>query len=335
MRISKNSMYLYVYFFILTSVVSYFVANRELTNVADTMNYANNFLDKTSLVFYYEFLFELLTYFIRLFTGSYILYFFILNLILNFLILRVSVFFSSASNLNQLNFFIFSFCFFIFSSWYYSASSNGIRQGLALSICYYAFVGYLVNKNKLKAFFIFLISCFFHYSNFLILPFILLYKISLNKMFFLVNLLGLFYCFNINEVVVQKLSSLLSLPLYNEIKNYTEDGMDSYRYGFQLDLFLYTIFFVYLYWFCNRFVIKDSLFFSNIVKFFYILVLPYFIFGFAGYSNRYGFMAWFFGIFINCFIFYLILLKGKRAWFENCFILIFILAVMFFYYRFV
>lgn len=335
MRINKTSLYLYVYFFIFTSIISYFIANRDLNNVADTMNYANNFLTKTNMDFRYEVLFDLVTYFIRLFTDNFIFYFFILNFILNFLILKISIMFSRIFGFNQLIFFIFFFNLFIFSSWYYSASTNGLRQGLALAICYYSFVGYLVYESKIRASFLFLASCFFHYSNFLILPFIFLYRLSLNKIFFLLNLLGLFYYLNFNEFLVQKFSLILSLPIYNEIKNYSEDGISSYRYGFQLDLFLYTMFFVYMYWFCNKFIIKDNLFFSNVIKFFYILVFPYFIFGFAGYSNRYGFMCWFFSIFVNCLIFYVLLLKGKRALFENFFLILLILSLMFFYYRYV
>lgn len=335
MHINKKSFYLYVYFFILTSIVSYFIANRDVNNVADTMNYANNFLTKTSLDFRYELLFDFTTYTIRLFTDSYVVYFFILNFILNFFILKTSILFSNIFNLNKFMFFAFSFCIFVFSSWYYSASSNGLRQGLALALCYYSFVGYLIYKSKIRALLLFIASCFLHYSNFLIVPFIFLYKISLNKLFLLVNLSGLFYFLGVNEFLTEKLSSAFSLPIYNEIKNYTEDGISSYRYGFQLDLFLYTMFFVYMYFFCNKWLIKDNLFFSNIIKLFYILVFPYFTFGFAGYSNRYGFMAWFFGIFLNCFIFYVILLKGKRVLFENCFLFLFILSMMFFYYRFV
>lgn len=334
MYLSKKSLYLYLYFFILTSIVSFFVANRDINEVADTMNYADNFINKTSLDIHYEFLFDFITYAIRLFTDSYVVYFFILNFILNLFILKISLLFSKMFNLNKLIFFAFSFCIFIFSSWYYSAASNGLRQGLALALCYYSFIGYLVYRSRIRALILFIASCFLHYSNFLIVPFVFLYKISLNKLFLLVNLSGFFYFLGVNEFLIEKLSSLFSLPIYNEIKNYTEDGVSSYRYGFQLDLFLYTMFFVYVYILCNKFLLKNNLFFSNTIKLFYILVFPYFTFGFAGYSNRYGFMAWFFSVFINCFIFYIILLKGKKNLFENCFLVLFIISVMFFCYRF-
>ena len=335
MSISKNDIYLYVYFIFLTIIVSFFVANRDLYNVADTMNYANNFLNKTTMEFYYEFLFELLTYFIRLLSDSYFLYFFVLNVILNFLILRVSIVISDIFNLNKLIFFIFLFSIFIYSSWYYTASTNGLRQGLALLFCYYSFVSYLVHRSKIKFFLIFIASCFFHYSNFLILPFILLYKLSLNKIFLLLNLCGIFYFFNFNEIIVKEVSYLLSLPLYDQIKNYNEFDLVAYRYGFQLDLFLYTMFFVCVYWLYSNFVLKGDLFFLNIVKFYYILVFPYFVFGFAAYSNRYGFIAWFFSVFLNGFILYVSLLKFGKNYFRYFVVFLFLISTIFFYYRFV
>lgn len=334
MHLNKNIFNSYVLFFIATLLVSILVANRDVNNVADTMNYALNFSNKVNFEIHYEFLFDFITYMVRIFTESYVIYFFVLNVILNLFIFKTSVNICKYLEINILNFLIYIFCLLLVSSWYHSAAFNGLRQGLALALSYYAFTLYLVNGSKIKSFLLYLSSCFFHYSNFLILPFLILFKLSIDKLFILLNILGVFYILNLNEFFVEKLSDLLSLPIYNEIKNYTEDGDMSYRYGFQLDLFIYTMFFVYFYWIMNRFFLGERKKLSSIIKIFYILVLPYFIFGFAGYSNRYGVMAWFFSVFVNCTILYLFVMKKEKSVALNLFGLIFIFSLIISYLRF-
>lgn len=334
MYLSKKSIYLYVYFFLITLFISFAVANRDIYDVPDTENYANNFLGKTNLHIHHEFLFEFLTYLIRIFTDSYIIYFFIINFILNFIILKIFIKISEIFYFNKFYFSIFSFGILIFSSWYYVAATNGLRQGLALVFVYYSFFIYLAYKKKLKSILLFGVSCFFHYSNFLIIPFLFLYKLNFNKLFILLNITGLFYVFGFNELIIKLVSESLSLPIYTSIKYYTQDGAESYRYGLQWDLFLYTLVFVYSYWWVCKYFLKENLYLINLVKFFYILVFVYFVFGFAGFSNRYAVISWFFSVFINCIILYSFLLKSKKNYFEFFFIAIIALSCIFFIYRF-
>lgn len=334
MHFSKKSLYLYIYFFIITFFISFAVANRDIGGVPDTENYANNFIGKINFNIYHEFLFEFLTYLIRIFTDNYIVYFFIINFVLNLIILNIFIKISEIFYFNKFNFSIFSFSILIFSSWYFVAATNGLRQGLALVLAYYSFFFYLTYNKKIKSILLFLASCFFHYSNFLIIPFVFLYRLSFNKLFFLLNIAGLFYFFGVNELIVKIVSESLSLPVYAFIKYYTEDGVESYRYGFQWDLFLYTVVFIYSYWGVNKFILKENLYFISSVKFFYILVFVYFIFGFAGFSNRYAIISWFFSVFINCIILYNFLLKSKKKYFEFFFPLLIILSFIFFAYRF-
>lgn len=335
MFISVNKFYSYFCFIFISTIISFVVANRDLNIVADSLNYANNFAYKNNFTLKYEFLFDFLTFLVRLFTDSYIIYFFILNFILNFLIFKNLKLISKLFYFNEIYFFIFSICVFIFSSWYYVVSSNGLRQGLALVLAYYAILSFFLYNNVAKSFLVFVSSCLFHYSNILLVPFIFLFKVRLNYLFFIVNLFGVFYSIGVNETVVKTLSTILGLPIYDSIKYYAEDGDSSYRYGFQVDLFIYTIGFVYLYFFIGKIIFKDNLFFEKIIKFYYVCVLPYFFFGFAAFSNRYGIISWFFGVFINCLIIYTLLKRGKKGVFELALISIIFLSMLFFYYRYV
>ncbi|WP_180061667.1 MULTISPECIES: EpsG family protein [unclassified Acinetobacter] len=334
MFLNINKLYSYLSFIIISFIIALVVANRDLSIVADSLNYANNFFYKDSLDFRYEYLFDILTFLVRLFTDNYLIYFFILNFILNFFIFKSLNLISKSFDFNRVYFLIFSFCVFILSSWYYVASSNGVRQGLALALAYYSLFYYVFHENKLKSFIFFIMSCFFHYSNFLLIPFLIFLKIKLNYLFFIVNLFGLFYFLGVNEVLVKSLSVTLGSPLYDSIKYYAEDGNYSYRYGFQGDLFIYTLGFIYLYFFISKKVFKDNFLFEKIVKIYYICTLPYFFFGFAAFSNRYGLIAWFFGIFINCLIVYFLFKRGGKEFFKLGLVSTFFLALLFFYYRY-
>jgi len=335
MYLNKDKFNSYICFFFITLIISYAVSLRDLNNVADTFNYANNFLEKTTLNFKYEVLFDLLTFGVRFFTDNYIFYFFIINLVLNFFVFNVLSVFSHIFFLNRVYFLILSFCIFIFSSWYYVAAFNGLRQGLALVLFYYASVSYFKHNNKLKSFTLMLCSCFFHYSNFLILPFLIFLKLKLNKVFLFVNIFGVLYFFGVNEIIVKNLSTLFGLPIYDSVKYYTEEfGDASYRYGFQWDLFIYTMGLAYFYFFLNKYFLKDFLYLSEIIKIFYVLILPYFVFGFASYSNRYGIMAWFFSVFINSLITYLLIKREGNELFKFSFVFLFILSIIIFFYKF-
>ncbi|MEK5757562.1 EpsG family protein [Acinetobacter variabilis] len=309
-KTNKENMFLYLLFTLFTLFTSYFISIRDLSLVDDNLIYAQNFIYKLSINnFHYEFLFDLLTFVVRLFTDSYIVYFFILNIVLNLILLFLS---KKISELEKINKVYFSFLFFSFlcmSSWYQVAAANGLRQGLSLALLYLFFVYLVFNINKFYSFLFLLGSILFHYSSILIIPFIFLIKLNLNKLFFLLNILGIFYILGVNEKIVYIISSVLGISLYDSIKNYVEDT-NSYRYGFQWDLFLYSLALAYIYFFFSKYFIKSEGLYG-LVKIYFLLLMPYFIFGFAGFSNRYGLFAWFFSILLNTLIFYYIFSKSK------------------------
>ena len=173
-----------------------------------------------------------------------------------------------------------------------------------------------------------IISIFFHYSSILILPFVVLIKLNLNKLFFIVNIFAVLYFLQINEKIVYFLSSFLGIPLYDSIKNYVEDA-DSYRYGFQLDLFLYSMILAYLYYFILKYFFNKNDILNHLIKIYYICLFPYFLFGFAAFSNRYGLFAWFFSILVNSLIFYLFL-SVKKSFFALGFFSIYFLSILYF-----
>lgn len=329
LKFTKHDIYLYLTFSAFSIFISYFVSNRDLHQVDDNIIYYQNFLYKLSINdFHYEFLFDLITFIIRLFTDSYIVYFFILNFILNFILFILAKKLAEISSINKIIFILIFFSLCLLSSWYQVAAANGLRQGLSLSFLYLFFLYFVFNISKFYSFFFIVVSIFFHYSSLLIIPFIFLSKLSLNKIFLLVNLFGLMYMLGFSENLVYWISSLLNIPLYDSIKNYIDD-VDAYRYGFQWDLFLYSIGLAYIYYFFSKFIFKNNVIFDNLVKIYFVCLFPYFFYGFAAFSNRYGLFSWLFSILLNAFIFYL-LLSLKKSLLPLGFFVIHFISILYF-----
>src|SRR5690606_19464441 len=61
---------------------------------------------------------------------------------------------------------------------FYTFLFNGLRQGIAMAVCFLA-LPYLINKNKLKYFLLIVIASLFHTSAWVMLPFYFLVHMKL------------------------------------------------------------------------------------------------------------------------------------------------------------
>lgn len=184
--------------------------------------------------------------------------------------------------------------FLLLSSWFLTFTTNGIRQGMSLSLLYLA-IG-LLSRSKNKRFLLLVIlSLSFHLSSLLAVPFVLFIRYLQKRrslLVFLFIILSLGYLFGINELIVREISSFVGLPIYSLLKNY--GGAEAKWVGFQADLYLYTNFWFFVSVFYWIFRPKDSKKIDIIIIVYAVLCLPYFVFGFGGYSNRIAQIAWFF-----------------------------------------
>ena len=157
-------------FFLVT--MSIFVANRDIYSEGDSLIYIYNFENINYISnFRYEFLFDLVGYMVNIFTDNYVYYFFTINALLNIFLLISAYRVSNFYNLKIEAYLPIFFSILLLSSWYYTASFNGLRQGIALALLYIAILELFLFDRKYFFIIIYLSSCFFHYSNFLILPF--------------------------------------------------------------------------------------------------------------------------------------------------------------------
>ena len=109
--------------------------------------------------------------------------------------------------------------------------------------------------------------------------------------------MGLIYFLNLSEVLVLKASQFLNFPIYAMISEY--GGDDAMYKGFSTKFFLYSFILVLIILFIN-FYYKKYYSLNNILnmellfKIYTVLIGPYFLLGYAGFSNRYAIYCWFF-----------------------------------------
>lgn len=340
MRNSKS----YSFFVVLSALISFFVGIRFSDVGTDSEQYRNHFYNSSvSEGFYdrFEVGFSLLMQLFSILALSVEAFFFFIS----FLITTIYLYFFK--NLYSKSFydkhFQFSrvlafFSLLLFSSWYITSITNGLRQGVALVFIYIALFELFYNHNKVKFSVFYLLSISFHYSSIIISPFLLLYFFRFKYVFILWVLSGAGYFFGVNELVVKVISDRFSLPVYEFVKFYSlQKGAEKLGGGlydgFIVEFFIYTIFWPVL----LLSIIKTKSRFKSgsvgikeiytLLKMYFLLSMPYFILGFGPFSNRYAMFAWFLVPVLQFYIINIISFRGLFSFFS---IVIFLVSLFFF-----
>lgn len=283
----------YFLLFILYLIVLVIVSTRIPESHSDSIRYAEYFeiIGRLGLAGNSDILFKYLTYYSTIITDSVEVYFCILFLLLTYfhyiLIRKVWL----KLDLSLSNVFLVYFIMLLTSTWFYVSVVNGIRQGLSLPLVYLSFF-YFSNNKFFKSLCFIAIAAGFHASAVLHLPFLLLIRFNIKKVFVVFFFLSIGYIFGLNELVVERVSAQLSLPLYVLIKEYSDTGIQLW-YGFYAPFFIYTTIYSMIFAFFYKFIkVEYQATYIILLKMFIIFSCYYYIFGFAAFSNRYAFTAW-------------------------------------------
>ncbi len=294
--------YYYIFFMAIFFIAAYFVGSRDLTIGTDTFNYMSIYKGSSGIFEgRIEVGFLYLARFLSFLNLEYHVFFAVCFLIVSFFMYhtynKINYSFSDSG------FFISSLVFFVFlfsSDWFFVATANGLRQGIALAILYYA-ISFLIDKNFKRFFLFYFFSGLFHKSVYLTFPFLIpifFHQVKIKYYSLAIVFFGVGYFFSINEVVVKYFSILAGINLYLDIKYYADDGWGNATwFGFDSAFFIYTCFWYFL----VLFMVNLNLFYeskkSNIIfvlKVYCVLSIYYFVFGYGGFSNRWAFAAWLF-----------------------------------------
>ncbi|WP_180052118.1 EpsG family protein [Acinetobacter sp. YH12099] len=160
-------------FFPLFVLVTFF-SIRNFSVGTDTVVYTDKFRNSLS-AHYYEFNpeielgYQFIEYSLLNITDNYLWLFFTSALFVISIYLFVIKRFSNNYILSVFIYITFGFYTFLF---------NGLRQGIAMAVCFLA-LPYLINKNKLKYFLLIVIASLFHTSAWVMLPFYFLVHMKL------------------------------------------------------------------------------------------------------------------------------------------------------------
>lgn len=245
----------------------------------------------------YEIGYHLFNFYIRKLTDNYQFFLIMLYFTFNLIYFRSMVNFTSFVNKTYYSLSLILFLgLALNSSWYISATVNGLRQGYSLALLFLSlsYAPYTNNRKKLKFLILILISISFHDSTFLVVPFLVFLLMPLRIVILLFLILSIFYPLGLNEVIIHQISNLTSIPLYLEISSYGENNRNIKWVGFQLDLFIYSLFWCLLFIFLHFKYLRYSSKSEYILKVLIMLTSAYFFYGFGTFSNRFGFMSWLF-----------------------------------------
>ncbi len=284
--------------FLFSFLISYIVANREISVGIDTLNYLQNF-DKISrcdcLDFsYFEPGFQFITYISSLIFDDSYYYFWLLSFAFNMLLFcfyyKVT-FLNGGSKRNSLFLLSLFIIFLMSSNFYLTANVNAIRQGLAAPFVFFAAL-YFIRHNYLYFLLFSVVSLCFHYSSLIFLIFIILMSWP-KRPVLLFFALSFSYAFGFSEFVVKFFSQISGLPIYDLIKNYSDSGLYE---GFNVIFFAYTcipfILAIFDKLYYGKFFLSNKI--SELFQIYTGLAACYFVLGFAGYANRYAFDSWLF-----------------------------------------
>lgn len=277
----------------------------------------------------FEIGFHLLNFVISKLTSNYHIFLIIFYFLFNAIYISCMVNFT---NFQNKSYFLLNHIVFLGlalnSSWYISATVNGLRQGFSLGLLYLALSYRPFNdrKQKIKFLIVLMVSLSFHDSTILVIPFLLMSFLSLNTVIFLFFLFAVLYPFGGNEAIVLQFSNITGIPLHFEISSYAESGNLSNWSGFQIDFFIYSVFWVFSFMLIHFKYFRKNIKSDYVIKILLILTSCYFFYGFGSYSNRFGFIAWLFLPIIQTFyISELMFLKVKNI---NLVLLMFTLVLL-------
>ncbi|WP_168384767.1 EpsG family protein [Acinetobacter indicus] len=146
-----------------------FFSIRDFSVGTDTIVYTENFRNSLSSDYYdfnleVEFGYQLVEFFLLKFTNNY----FWLFLIYGFFV--ILFYFITIKRLSK-NYILSVFIYIVFG--FYTFLFNGLRQGIAMAICFLA-LPYFINKNSIKYFILIGVASLFHISAWIMFPLYLL-----------------------------------------------------------------------------------------------------------------------------------------------------------------
>ncbi|PCJ31245.1 MAG: hypothetical protein COA90_06660 [Gammaproteobacteria bacterium] len=329
-----NNHYRLITLYTFELLLALFVGSRELSVGTDTLAYANRFFTMESCGCFnlkQELGFQLFTY-ISVLSGLGIEFYFsllsfTLFVLVNKVVSKVATMDSRPLDLSLIYLVLGGV---LVSPFFVSSHINAIRQGIASFFVFYAFLC-VQNKEWTKSILLSIIAISIHLSSVMFVVLLAGVFIPLNFLFGVIAILSVLYGLGGSESLISWLSEIIHVNLYGSIKNYQHQL--EYNSGVRYDFLLFSLFWVFVVFLFSTFWVKEQ--YQQIVelclKIYLLLLIPFLLFGFANFSNRYVYPAWLFlGIMIPVTVYYSALwdrIKALLPYIFLCSVTIFIIMI--------
>ncbi|WED41884.1 EpsG family protein [Legionella cardiaca] len=267
----------------------------------DTKNYLffYNSVNKNFLLLWpLEYGFQAILFFFSFFSASppvYLSSIALIDLILIFFLIRkLSSFLDNKIDGYRLFFLLATF--FFLSPFFFAIMVNVLRHGTAI-LSLFVFYITLASRRRLYALVpLALIALGFHkaalimiiFSPLMFLPYWLILAGTL--------VLGFCYLSGLTVKLIYLISALTNFDLYSKIAGYASSSSDGVHYvsGVRYDFALFTVALGTVFHVLQKYflAVEDRPIFCELLKHYWILVLPFFFFGFGPFSDRYLLPGW-------------------------------------------
>jgi len=286
--------------FLCQVIMATFVGSRSLNTGTDTLVYATHFglIEKCQcLTGSHELGFEWLTLIVSLTGFGATFYFIVISLIIFMLVNRV------ISQINRMDghkyiwdgstLRVLIIATFLVSPFFVSAHINAIRQGMAAFFVFYALLS-ILSKNWKSFIFTGLIAISIHSTSIMYLGLFPLLLLPFKALFFLVSSLSIVYAASFSDDLLLRASEVLGISLYESVVSYRNDV--NYQSGVRYDFLIFSWVGIFFALACRRFFDKFErvITLMSLIKVYLLLIIPFLLFGFANFSNRYAYTAWLF-----------------------------------------
>ncbi len=214
------------------------------------------------------------------------------------------------------------------SPFFWGAQLNVLRHGISLLFLCLYFVLLLERRYRWLSLPFFFLALGFHHTAllyFLVSPLLFL---SYRTVFCVTLSLALLYLSHITMKCIQFISLVGPYDVYYKIMN--RNISEDYVSGIRWDFSLFTLFIGGLAYLASKYFLppENQKSYLNLLKIYWILTIPFFLFGFAAFSDRYLLAPWVFASILAAVFLVLIFSEYKisRIWSD----LLFFMASMLF-----
>tara|TARA_R110000822_G_scaffold297182_1_gene419739 strand:+ start:274 stop:1281 length:1008 start_codon:yes stop_codon:yes gene_type:complete len=281
-----------VLFFSLVFIISFFVANRDLSIGSDSYNYARIFEGHVGgyLEVSFGYMFLGMMNAVSFFSGSYKIFFFLVSLVVltgTQISLKKLFFAGEEWPENKEILFFLLLSLILLSPFFFALQVNVLRHGLSAPFLMLFYQSFLDKRYRASLAFG-IVSVGFHWTAAYYILLAPLLFLSLRNLIAVASVMSFLYLFGLTQTLFTQISNVSGLKYFYQFASEYGSSSD-YQAGIRYDFWLFTSIFIILVALLER-ILRPS---YKITKMMLVTFLPFLAIGYLPYSDRLLAFSWF------------------------------------------